>query len=97
VAQAEKSLMEAKTILLKAKSGLEFQRARVETFNKSMPTFPDQISELLQISDAGQSWHVKPRQFLSTKDFSEVLRVVKSYCGRYVSAGKDSYFQIPKK
>lgn len=97
VAQAEKSLLEAKTILLKAKSGLGFQRACVEAFDKSMPTFPDSYSELLQISDAGQSWHVKPRRFLSTKDFSEVLRIVKSYGGRYVSAGKESYFQVPKK
>jgi hypothetical protein len=97
VAQAEKSLLEVKTILLKAKSGLGLQHARVETFDKSMPTFPDQYSELLQISDAGQSWHVKPRRFLSIEDFSEVLRIVKALSGRYVSAGRDSYFQVPKK
>ena len=60
------------------------------------PIFPEPYSEMLTISDQGTYWQIKPKQFLDSSDFSEVLRIVKQYNGEYVSAGKSSHFRAPK-
>lgn len=39
---------------------------------------------------------VKPAQFLGSDNFSKVNNLIRSIGGRYVSAGKDSHFEIPK-
>jgi hypothetical protein len=64
--------------------------------NKNAPIFPEPYSEMLSISDQGSYWHIKPKAFLQTGDFSEIVRLVKQYGGEYVSAGKSSHFRVPK-
>jgi len=60
------------------------------------PSFPEPYAEMLTINDEGTAWIVRPREFLRKDDFSEVARIVRQYRGSYVSAGKSSYFRIPK-
>jgi hypothetical protein len=60
------------------------------------PMFPEPFSEMLQVTDEGMHWKIKPRQFLGTENFAEIARIVKQYNGEYVSAGKSSHFRIPK-
>ena len=60
------------------------------------PIFPEPYAEMLTISDQGTYWQIKPKQFLDSNDFAEILRIVKQYGGEYVSAGKSSHFRVPK-
>lgn len=62
----------------------------------SAPIFPEPYAEMLTISEEGTAWIVRPRQFLGSENFSEIARIVRQYKGEYVSAGKSSYFSIPK-
>jgi hypothetical protein len=64
--------------------------------NVKRPIFPEPYCEMLTISDQGDHWYIKPKTFLETGDFSEILRLVKAYAGEYVSAGKSSHFRVPK-
>ena len=67
--------------------------------NKSTfePTFPDPLDRMLVITDEGDHWKVKFKQFVQTDDFAMVAKIVKEYGGEYYSLGKDSQFRIPKK
>ena len=60
------------------------------------PIFPEPFSSMLSISDEGNAWIVRPREFLRKDDFAEIARIVRQYRGEYVSAGKSSYFRIQK-
>jgi hypothetical protein len=71
------------------------QRPQVSD-NKNAPIFPEPFAEMLTISDQGSYWQIKPKAFLNTGDFSEILRIIKQYSGEYVSAGKSSHFRVPK-
>jgi hypothetical protein len=62
----------------------------------SAPIFPEPYSEMLALSDQGDHWQIKPRSFLNSSDFAEILRLVKQYGGEYVSAGRSSHFRVPK-
>jgi len=63
---------------------------------KGAPIFPDPYSEMLSITDSGDSWTIKPKLFLNREDFAEIARIAKQYGGEYVSAGKSSHFRVPK-
>ncbi|MGA2308903.1 MAG: hypothetical protein ABSG57_05060 [Candidatus Bathyarchaeia archaeon] len=60
------------------------------------PVFPEPYQQMLDTTDQGTYWQIKPRTFLQTFDFAEIARIVKQYGGAYVSAGKSSHFRIPK-
>jgi len=60
------------------------------------PMIPEPYREMVTISDQGDHWQVKPRQFLETSNFAELARIVNGLGGRYVSAGASSHFTIPK-
>jgi hypothetical protein len=60
------------------------------------PVFPELYGELLTITDQGDSWYIKPKQFLQTADFAEIARIVKQFGGEYISAGKSSHFRVRK-
>jgi len=64
---------------------------------RNSPAFPEPYAQMLTITDQGNCWQIKPKQFLQTADFAEIARIVKQYGGKYVSAGKSSHFKILKK
>lgn len=61
------------------------------------PTFPEPLDGLVVITDEGEYWKVKFKQFVQTDDFAMVAKIVKEYGGEYYSLGKNSHFKIPKK
>jgi hypothetical protein len=67
-----------------------------EISNGNPPAIPEILAELLTIKAEGDYWILRPRQFLKKQDFSEIARIVRQYKGDYVSAGRSSYFKIPK-
>jgi hypothetical protein len=60
------------------------------------PIFPEPYAEMLTVSDEGDAWTVRPREFLKPNDFKEIASIIKQYGGSYVSAGKFSHFRVPK-
>jgi hypothetical protein len=75
---------------------LHQKTAQPQVPDSKRPMFPEPYGEMLLITDAGNYWTLKPRQFLQTSDFAEIARLVKQFGGEYVSAGKSSHFRIPK-
>jgi len=57
--------------------------------------FPEALRDLLSFEQQGDYIVMKPRQFLGTENFSEIIRIVQGNKGDYVSAGKESHFRIP--
>lgn len=57
--------------------------------------FPEALRNLLSFEQQGNYIIMKPQQFLGSENFSEVLRIVQSNKGDYVSAGKESHFRVP--
>lgn len=60
------------------------------------PMLPEPYAEMVAVTDEGSYWKIRPREFLRKEDFAEIARIVRQYKGDYVSAGKSSYFKIPK-
>jgi len=55
------------------------------------------LEEVLSFEETEERIFVKPVKFLGTEKFRRIVEIVKKFGGEYVSAGKDSYFMIPKK
>ncbi len=58
--------------------------------------FPEDLQDLLTFEEKGSDLIVKPRQYLGNRDFARSATVIRDLGGDYVSAGKDSYFIIPR-
>ena len=60
--------------------------------------FPSDLQPLLtaKLTPDAKAWFIKPATFLTPPDFAETLKVVSSLGGKYVSAGKESHFEIAR-
>ena len=96
MSEAELKLQKIRVILDALESSIREIRDVFKGTSANRPIFPEPYSEMLTISDQGDCWQIKPKVFLETGDFSEILRLVKAYNGIYVSAGKSSHFRVPK-
>ena len=58
----------------------------------------ESVSNLLNIDTESSTMFVmvKPSQFLGSENFAKVASIVRGIGGQYVSAGKNSHFEIPK-
>jgi hypothetical protein len=63
---------------------------------KKPPIFPEPYGEMVTVRDEGDYWVIRPKEYLGTENFAEILRIVKGYNGQYVSVGKSSHFKIRK-
>lgn len=68
-----------------------------EILEKIEKLFPEDLRGLLSFKQETGTWIIKPRQFLGADNFSKILAIVKGHGGKYVSAGKESRFEVPKK
>lgn len=57
------------------------------------------IEEFLEITklvkDGRSCWVLKPKRYLGSDVFADVIKGIKKLGGEYVSAGKDSHFEVP--
>jgi hypothetical protein len=60
------------------------------------PQFPAEIGSMLFFTDEKEYVKVRPRQFLGSDTFAKVAGIIRSLGGEYVSAGKSSFFKLPK-
>ena len=55
------------------------------------------LSEKLDFTSESTEWVIKGKDFLQPNDYREVLGTVQTLGGKYVSAGKNSHFIVPKR
>jgi hypothetical protein len=65
--------------------------------NDSSQLFPERLRNLLAFEQKADCIVVKPRKFLGSENLAEIAGIVKAAGGQYISAGKDSHFEIPMK
>jgi len=58
-------------------------------------SFPEELSSLLDFRLQGDIVYIKPVKFLGAENFAKIASIVKELGGKYVSAGKNSHFEIP--
>ena len=58
--------------------------------------FSEELDALLSFEEKPDYVVVKPKQFLGSSNFAEVLGIIRNAKGEYVSAGRDSHFRIYK-
>lgn len=60
--------------------------------------FPEDLQGLLKFEDGGEFIAIRPVSFLGSDNFARIADIVrKRFNGDYISAGKGSYFRVPKK
>jgi len=67
--------------------------------NKAFPfdLFPEDLASMLKIVEEKDKYVIKTRQFLGAENFAKIASIIRDAGGKYISAGKDSHFEIPKK
>lgn len=72
---------------------------RTTTSNKPIDvvkaSFPAELEALLDFTPQGDKVVLKPKQFLGSDNFAKIASVVRALNGEYISAGKDSHFEVP--
>jgi hypothetical protein len=73
---------------------VEAKQGQPMTVSRVQSLFPTELRDVLVFSEQNGKIVIKPRLFLSTDNFSQVTRIVKGAGGKYVSAGRNSHFEI---
>ena len=58
--------------------------------------FSSELAGMLIFEDAGTFVVVKPRRFLGSDNFGRIASIIRNLGGEYVSAGRNSHFNVPK-
>lgn len=58
--------------------------------------FSPEIAGMLLFEEVGSYIIVKPKRFLGSDNFAKIASIVHELGGEYISAGKNSHFEIPK-
>ena len=58
--------------------------------------FSSELAGMLLFEEREHFFVVKPRRFLGSDNFARIASIVRNLGGEYISAGKNSHFNIPK-
>jgi len=76
----------------------ESQLRRVQvTMEKVVSSIPAKVREKLVFEEDEEEIRVKPQEFLGRDDFRTVASKIQDLGGEYISAGRSSYFRVPRK
>lgn len=56
--------------------------------------FTEQQAKQLNFEQKEKKWIIKPKFHLESQDFAEIAAKIRTLGGQYVSAGKDSHFEV---
>jgi len=84
---------EERMILLKEIRARETQI----TMEKVASSIPKKIREKLVFEEDDEEIRIKPQEFLGRDDFRLVASKIQDLGGEYISAGRSSYFRIPRR
>ena len=76
----------------------ESQPRRMQvTMEKVVSSIPTKVREKLLFEEDDEEIRVKPQEFLGRDDFRTVASTIRELGGEYISAGRSSYFRVPRK
>ena len=64
--------------------------------NDVKQAFSSELVGMLIFEESGKSIIVKPRRFLGSDNFAKIASIIRNLGGEYVSAGRNSHFNVPK-
>ena len=65
-------------------------------YNHISYAFPENLAARLDFTEKEGVWIIKPKAFLGSELFGDVVEIIKGLGGEYVSAGKDSHFRVKR-
>lgn len=80
---------------MKTDGDCEMSESKPESAEDVKTMLGSEITKYLAISQHEQTIVIKPRQFLGRDLFGKIARKIREMGGVYVSAGKQSHFEIP--
>ncbi|MGD2066992.1 MAG: hypothetical protein PVI43_07500 [Candidatus Bathyarchaeota archaeon] len=69
---------------------------KTRDINDVKQAFSSELAGMLLFDDGGKFIIVKPRRFLGSDNFAKIASIVRDLGGEYVSAGRNSHFNVPK-
>lgn len=72
------------------------KRSEIDLLGDFIANFREDQQLLLDFSDEGDHYKVKPKNYLGSEKFAEIGAVVRKLGGSYISAGKESHFRVKK-
>lgn len=90
-----------KTIGRKPSTGLKKAKVPPTTtqplgISKIQELFPKDLEDMLLFEEKEEYIVVRPRQYLGSDNFVKIAKIVRDAKGKYVSAGSESHFKVPK-
>ena len=70
--------------------------AKTRDINDVKQGFSSELAGMLLFEENGKFVIVKPRRFLGSDNFAKIASIVRELGGEYVSAGRNSHFNVPK-
>jgi hypothetical protein len=70
--------------------------AKHRDINDVKQAFSSELAGMLLFEDIGKFIVVKPRRFLGSDNFARIASIIRELGGEYVSAGRNSHFNVPK-
>jgi len=70
--------------------------AKTRDINDVKQAFSSELAGMLLFEESGKFVIVKPRRFLGSDNFAKIASIVRDLGGEYVSAGRNSHFNVPK-
>ena len=95
LAEVSKSL-KAATVPAAAPTVSVAPSAKQRGINEIKQAFSSELVGMLIFEDNGKFIVVKPRRFLGSDNFGRIASIIRDLGGEYVSAGKNSHFNVPK-
>ena len=71
-------------------------KAKKRSITDVKQMFSPELGGMLFFEEKENYIIVKPRRFLGSDNFAQIASIVRDLGGEYVSAGKNSHFNIPK-
>ncbi|MBN1784313.1 MAG: hypothetical protein JW815_01050 [Candidatus Bathyarchaeota archaeon] len=70
--------------------------AKPRDINDVKQAFSTELTDVLLFGENEKFIIVKPRRFLGSDNFAKIASIVRDLGGEYVSAGRNSHFNVPK-
>lgn len=67
-----------------------------KTIEELRALFPEDLRALFVFEDKGETISVKPKEYMGSQNFAKSAAIIRNAGGEYISAGKASFFRVPK-
>jgi len=84
---------------------LELAEAEITALLKEQPPqpfkieqyFPQNLQDLLSFTEKDDLIIISPKEYLGSENFARIASIVRELGGTYISAGKNSHFEVHRK